>query len=335
MRVLITGATGFLGGRILEEFAQCKEFNQILATGRKFSADNKVLAPNVAYLLGDLSNQNFVNSLFEHPIDCVINCAGLSSPWGSQEAFYKANYLTQKYLVEASSRVGVQRYIFISTPSIYFDFDDHIGITEQTILPKKLVNEYAVTKIMAEKVLSESSLNYMILRPRALVGRGDTVIMPRVIRSFREGKLMVMGDGQNMVDLTPVSNMVQAVKLAVFAQANKCRDDFNISNGRPVNLWKSINYVLERIGLSRVEKQMSYKKLLAIAGFLEWKARFFKLKKEPVLTKYSVGILAKSFTFDISKAREKLGYHPIQTTEEAIEEFAVWFKKKEDDEGEI
>ena len=333
MNVLITGATGFLGGRILEAFAKDATFDYILGTGRKFSSDNKVLAPNVEYLLGDLSNQDFVNTLFERPIDVVINCAGLSSPWGSREAFYQANYLTQKYLVEASERVGVKRFVFISTPSIYFDFNDHLDITEETILPQKLVNEYAVTKVMAEKLLKASSLDYMILRPRALVGRGDTVIMPRVIRSFKEGKLMVMGDGKNRVDLTPVSNMVQAVKLAVLAKAALCRDDFNISNGEPVSLWQSIDYVLERIGLARVEKQMSYKKLLLIAGFLEWKARFFKLKKEPVLTKYSVGILAKSFSFDITKAREKLGYKPVQTTQEAIEEFAVWYKNKDNDKG--
>jgi len=109
MNVLITGATGFLGGRILEEFSRRPEFNKILGTGRKFSTDNKVLAPNVEYLLGDLTNLDFVDSLFEQPIDVVINCAGLSSPWGSRDAFYQANYLTQKYLLEASERVGVKR----------------------------------------------------------------------------------------------------------------------------------------------------------------------------------------------------------------------------------
>ena len=67
---------------------------------------------------------------------------------------------------------------------------------------------------------------------------------------------------------------------------------------------------------------------------MEFKARLSP-GKEPVLTKYSVGVLAKSFTLDIEKAKTKLNYYPKQTTSESIEEFVQWYKKKNNDKSEI
>ncbi|WP_296620037.1 NAD-dependent epimerase/dehydratase family protein, partial [Marivirga sp.] len=203
---------------------------------------------------------------------------------------------------------------------------DSIKVRENSPLPKHMVNNYANTKWMAECMLRESSLPYVILRPRALVGRGDTVIMPRLIRSRLEGKLKIMGSGNNMVDLTPVSNMVEAVRLSIFTP--NCNEAYNISNGEPVNLWESINSILTAIGLPAIKNKIPYPILYLAALIMEFNARFLN-GKEPVLTRYSVGVLAKTFTFEIQKAKEKLNYKPIQTTAQAMEEFVKWYKEKE------
>ena len=191
-----------------------------------------------------------------------------------------------------------------------------------------MVNSYAATKWKAEQLLKSAGLTYITLRPRALIGAGDTVIMPRLVRSYREGKLKIMGNGNNTVDLTPVSSMVQAIWLAIITDEKNCNDIYNISNGEPVNLWESINYVLSEMGHTIIQKKLPYSLLYAVASFMEWKARTFKLKQEPVLTKYSVGILTKSFTFNIEKAQRKLGYQPKQSTREAIDEFVAWYQSQ-------
>ena len=63
--------------------------------------------------------------------------------------------------------------------------------------------------------MRSSNLPYVIFRPRALIGRGDHVIMPRVINAFEKNKLKIVGDGENLVDLTPVSNVVDAILLSI------------------------------------------------------------------------------------------------------------------------
>lgn len=330
MHVLITGATGFLGGRILKEFSEYKELTKITATGRILASENRIQKGHIQYVLGDLTDGLFVQSLFSDAVDIVVNCASLSSPWGSYKDFYTANCTTQKHLISVSIKANVKRFIYISSPSIYFNFKHVFNLNEDSPLPKVLVNQYAVTKLEAESYLKDSGLSYVTLRPRALIGEGDTVIMPRLIRSFKEGRLKIMGDGENIVDLTSVRNMVQAVWLAINTSEENCSQAYNITNSEPVNLWKSINTVLTLTGYGKIEKKVPYAVLYMIATLMEWKSRLLKTN-EPILTRYSVGILSKSCTFDVQKAKSRLGYNPIQSTHEAIVEFAEWHNKNRHD----
>jgi len=328
MNILVTGATGFLGNRIVQALLLKGEVKNILATGRKINTYNKaILSPKVKYQLGDLTDKPFVQSLFQDSIDIVINCASLSSPWGTYDAFYKANCNTQSNLIELSEQAKIKRFIYISSPSIYFDFKNSTAINETTPLPEKLVNNYAITKVEAEKMIADSDLEYVILRPRALVGAGDTVIMPRMIRSYEEGKLKIIGTGENEVDLTSVSNFVDAIWLAITTETSNCNTDYNITNGKPVRLWDAINYMLEKLGYAKITKKMSASILYKIAYLMELKSKYITKKREPVLTRYSVGILANSVWFDISKAKNKLRYIPKQSTLEAMDEFLEWHSK--------
>lgn len=330
MRILITGATGFLGSKTLESFANKTAFDHIIATGRTLTPDRKVHKEHVTYRLGELSDPDFVASLFTEPIDMVINCASLSSPWGAYDEFYQANIVTQQLLIEQCLKHDVQRFIYISSPSVYFRFSDQYNVTEETPLPRQLVNDYARTKLEAERLLDMAGLPYITLRPRALVGAGDTVIMPRLVRSYEEGKLKIMGSGKNLVDLTPVSNMVDAIYLATQAEQDACNEVYNIANGQPIELWRAINQILEKIGYLPITKKIPYWLLMSAASMMEFTAKYLKGNKEPTLTRYSVGVLAHSFTLNIDKARTKLGYEPKQTVQEAMNEFAYWYKQQKD-----
>lgn len=302
---------------------------KITATGRTLKPGNTTESSKVNYVLGDLSEEGFVKTLFEETVDIVINCASISSPWGTYDSFYAANYLSQKHLIALSKKHKVSRYIYIGTPSIYFDYNTRLGIIEQDYIPAEMVNYYAKTKWMAEKLLEESGLTYVTMRPRALIGAGDTVIMPRLIRSHKEGRLRIMGDGKNIADLTPVSNFIDAIWLAINAEEKQCNTDYNISNGDSEPLWPNIQTVLIGIGMKPMKKKTPYWLLYAIAYLMEKKATYMGTEKEPILTRYSVGILAKSFSFDITKARKELGFEPRQTIHEAIQEFATWYIKNE------
>ncbi|MCE7990472.1 MAG: NAD-dependent epimerase/dehydratase family protein [Roseivirga sp.] len=328
MKILVTGATGFLGFRIVEKLAG--EGINVVAAGRKIADNHYVDNSNVVYKLGSLEDDQYVASLFGTKPEMVINCASLSSPWGKYETYYQSNVLSQKNLINESKKAGVIRFIYISSPTIYYRHKHVLGVKESDLLPSSPVNNYAKTKLEAEVLLKTSGLNYITLRPRALIGRGDTVIMPRLIRAYREGKLRVIGDGQNLADLTCVGNVVLAVECAMKAPHEALGKAYNISNGSPVKLWPTINGMFDALGYARIKKRIPINVAMMAAWLMEKKS-ILSGYAEPALTRYSVGVLAYSMTLDISQARKLLDYESVQTTEEGIREFVDWYKTQQHD----
>jgi len=324
MNILLTGATGFLGFRTLERLVQLSEVKSIVASGRVLRDSRKIIHPKVNYILGDLADEGFVNSIIKN-IEVVINTASLSSPWGSDELFYTSNVLSQKNIINASKIKGVSKIIYISSPSIYYNGEDRLLIKESEPLPKKFVNNYSKTKREAENLLQQSYLNYIIIRPRAIIGRGDTVIMPRLIKAHSEGRLRIIGSGENVVDLTSVENVVESIVLSINAPKKALNETYNITDGKPIKLWEAINVVFKGIGRKQIDKKVKFNFAYFVASILEVVSILFT-KKEPSLTKYSVGVLSKTFTLDISKAKKLLNYTPVVTTEQSIEEFINWYK---------
>lgn len=327
MNILLTGATGFLGFRTLERLVQLSSVRKIVATGRILRKSREILNPKVEYVLGDLKDKLFVSTILKD-IDIVINTASLSSPWGSEDDFYLANVLTQKHIITSSENLGVKRFIYISSPSIYYNGEDRIMVKENDPLPTRFVNNYSKTKREAEVLLENSNLNYIIIRPRAIIGRGDTVIMPRLIKAHSDGRLKIIGNGENKVDLTSVNNVVESIILSMNAPDGALNNAYNITDRNPVSLWSSINSVLKGIGKEKVNKTVNFRVAYFAAFLLEFVSRWIT-KKEPSLTRYSVGVLSKNFTLDVSKAEKLLNYNPVITTEKSIEEFINWYKENE------
>lgn len=318
-KVLITGANGFLGGRVVEDFVD-KGF-EVTATGRQDEFTNKLL--NCKYIKADLESEVQVNRMMEY-FDCIIHCAAKSSPWGSYEEFYKANYLATSYILQAAKFWKVPKIIFISTPSVYFTFGDRWNIKESDPLPHPMVNHYASTKYIAEQLLLESSIPTIALRPRAMIGRGDTVIMPRLLKAYTEGRLRIIGDGKNIVDLTPVSNVVHSIHDAINAKEEAWNQAYNITAGQPLSLWDTIERLFEKLNLDFPKKKIPF----GIAFYFAWANEFYGRwvsNKEPALTRYSVGILKYSMTMDISKAKELLNFVPQQSVESGMDEFVNWW----------
>jgi len=327
LKILLTGATGFLGFRTLEKLIGIHNISKIIATGRVLKKTHKINHPKATYILGDLTDKKFVQQLVAQ-VDYIIHTAALSSPWGKYEEFRDANLISQINLIEAATQNRIHKFIFISTPSLYFNSLHRFNIKESDPLPRKFINAYAETKRLAEIELEKSTIPYIIFRPRALTGRGDTVIMPRLIRAFDEGKLKIIGTGKNIVDLTSVANVVDAIILGLNATSEATNEIYNISNDEPVYLWEKIDLVLKLLNKNLSPKKVPYQVVNTLAHFLEGKS-ILTNRKEPALTIYSAGTLAKSFTMDISKAKTLLGFKPKINTDEAIYEFINWYIENE------
>jgi len=124
--------------------------------------------------------------------DAVVHAAALSAPWGSPAAFQAQNVDATPHMLSFARASGSGKFVFISSSSAYYRHGDQLGITEETPFPERPINRHAATKVEGERLVRESGLETVILRPRAVFGPGDTVVFPRIrqgpwraIRRFR------------------------------------------------------------------------------------------------------------------------------------------------------
>jgi nucleoside-diphosphate-sugar epimerase len=157
-----------------------------------------------------------------------------------------------------------------------------------------------------------------------MIGPGDTSLLPRIVASARRGRLPQIGNGENLVDLTYVENVAQAIMLSMTAPAARGKT-YHITNGEPRPLWPLIRSVCERLGVSSRFRPLPYRLAYWLGAALEMKAAC--CGGEPPLTRYTVAILGRTQTYNITAARRDLGYEPRIALDEGIERTLAYFEE--------
>jgi nucleoside-diphosphate-sugar epimerase len=328
MHILVTGATGGLGRNAVEFLL--KSGVRVTATGRNVQVGAALNKHGAHFVACDLSNADAstLASLVNN-VDVVWHCAALSSPWGNREAFEASNIIATERLLTVAGNAGVQKFVHISTPAIYFDFKHHYNVAEDFCAAKP-ANEYARTKIIAETKVAQAAekftnMHCVILRPRAIFGPHDQVLIPRLqaIMARKNGRLPLPRGGKTMIDMTYVENVVHAMWLATNLVNIPSASIFNISNDQP----ELIANVLQKLFVGALKEKMHivnvpYKIVAVAAASMEFISNF--TKSEPSLTRYSAGVMAFDMTLNINHAKNLLGYQPIISMDEGILRTAKW-----------
>lgn len=328
MKMLVTGGTGFLGQKLVYRLVEMG--HQVTVIGRNKKVGEKLKRDGVSFIQTDLREEERVIEAC-HQQDYVFHVAALSSPWGDYQEFYESNVVSTQHVIKGCKKHKVKRLIHVSTPSIYFKYEDRFNISEKDPLPTKFVNHYASTKFLAEKEIDkafEEGLPVITIRPRALFGPDDTTIIPRLIKANEKGFIPLINKGKVLMDITYVENVVDALLLCMDSPKHTLGKKYNITNGEPVYLIDVLTTMFERLNEPFRTKEIPFKMAYLLAGGLEFISKTLLRGKEPVLTQYTAGVLAKSQTLDITEARKDLGYNPKVTIDEGINLFIDWWKKQ-------
>lgn len=326
MKSLVTGATGFLGGALTRRLHGMGW--DVTALGRNPLRLNELEDEGIRPLRADVTKKDDLFAACKNQ-EVVFHCAALPSPWGNYEKFYQANVIGARNVVRACLENGVKRLVHVSTPSIYFDYNSRLGVKEADPLPEP-ISAYAATKLLAEEEIDKgfaAGLAVISIRPRALFGEGDTVIFPRLLSRLKSSRLPILGDGENIVDLTYIQNVVDALLLCAESPQNTLGKKYNISNGEPVKIWQLVNRICDELNLPRPTRKISYKTANVVATVIEFIYSLIPYSPEPPLTRLTVSMLAHSTTLDISAAKAELGYQPRVSVEEGVERFLKWWKE--------
>lgn len=326
MDVLVTGATGFLGGALARRLAT--EGVPVTGTGRDAAAGAALERDAVRFVRLDLADAGAVRAAVAGHTH-VVHSAALAAPWGPLRAFWAANVVGTAHVVEACRAEGVARLVHVSTPSVYFHLDSRTDVREDDPLPALPVNPYAATKLVADRLVQAAvadGLDALLFRPRAVYGPGDRTVLPRLIRALETGRLPVVGDGTNVVSLTFLDHAVDGLVRGLRAPKGLAGRVYNLADAEPVPIWPFINRLCDRLGLPRPRRRVPVGGLMAAAGVMEWGYRRFRPGAEPVLTRYGVGVVGQTQTLSIEAARHDLGYAPWVSPEDGLERFAAWWE---------
>ncbi len=309
-RVLVTGATGGLGLSLVA--ALRAQGYVVRATGRNASAGQRLAAAGAEFMAAELTGSENAARLCRG-MDSVIHAAALSSPWGRDADFRKINVDTTQALLDAARREGCRRFVFVSSPSIYARPLDQFGLTESDPLPQHFLNAYAATKAEAERrVLAANDPEFacVSLRPRAIVGPDDQVLLPRFLRLIEKGVFPLVRGGTAQIELTDARDATRALILAEDRAPELGGQAFNISGGQAVTIKATVVALAQALGRPVRFVHLPFTPMRWAAAGMEAVARALPGRPEPPLTVYSLCTLAFSQTFDLSRARMALGFAP-------------------------
>ncbi|MDC9592158.1 NAD-dependent epimerase/dehydratase family protein [Xenorhabdus sp. IM139775] len=336
MKILVTGATSGLGRNAVDYLLSQGE--EVVATGRDPQAGALLAQMGAEFRRAELATLT-VEEAVELMSDCdaVWHCAAKSSPWGDPDEFERINLTATSRLAQAAGIGSIRRFVHISTPAVYFNFSHQQQITEDQ-RSQHFANDYARTKFLAEACISQlihryPDTTYIILRPRGLFGPHDRVLLPRLLSQVKasKGVMALPAGGRNVLDITYVMNVVHAMSLATQCEGLQSGAIYNITNQQPQPLAKILGQLFDEMQFDYRIKSLPYPLLYGVAAILEGIARF--TRKEPLLTRYTIGASYYSMTLDNSKAREELGYSPIYSMEEGIHLTASWLKQTDQQTG--
>lgn len=315
MKILVTGGTGFLGRHLTA--ALLERGHEVHLLGRNFAQAQALLARGAIPVRADLRNSSAATSACAG-MDIVYHAGALSTPWGKRTDFYATNVGGTEAVLAGCQKHNVRRLIYVSSPSAVFDGKDQKLVTEDVAYPRRFTSIYSLTKKLGEDRVNAAAagIQTVIVRPKAIFGPGDQTLLPRLVAAARQDRLPQIGDGRNLVDLTYVDNVVHALLLATESPAAVGKT-YTITNGEHIPLWDIIREVLKRLGLSTRLRQLPFPVALGAASLMEMRASL--TGKEPLLTRYSVMILARTQTYDISAAQRDLGYTPQVSLADGIE----------------
>lgn len=222
MKVLITGGGGFLGSAVARMLAD--RGDDVTALGRN---DYPALVQaGIKCVRADIRDAAAVAGACAG-MDGVIHTAAIAAIWGRRRDFFEINVDGTRNVLEACRQQGVSRLVYTSSPSVVFGAEPLSGVDESQPYPSKFLALYPQTKAMAEQMVlaaNGGSLATLALRPHLIFGPGDPHLIPRVIERARSGRLAIVGDGDNLVDITYIDNAASAHVLALDALAFPSRD---------------------------------------------------------------------------------------------------------------
>ncbi len=321
-KVLITGASGFLGYHIIN--AAVENGYDVYAAIRKSSNIQHLEGLPIHYVAPDYKDIAALEKLFEEKqFDYVIHAAGITKTNDEAEYDLVNNIYTQNLAMAAAKNKKVKRFVFVSSLAALGPLKNTgQNITEDTI--PNPVTAYGKSKLNAENNLKKAGIAFTILRPTAIYGPREKDIFI-VTKTLNSGVDAYIGRVNQRLSFVYGADMgVVAVK--ALKQTGCGSASYNITDGNSYSRYAYADIVKKILGKKAVRFHLPLP-VIKVIFFAAEKINKAMNRVAPVSIEKLNELMAESWVCDISKAKKDLGFEPKFDLEKGLTATINWYKE--------
>lgn len=319
MKVLVTGATGFVGGHLVKRLIN--DGYSVRALVRK-GRDIRGFDGRVEISYGDITESDSLDNAVRN-VDVVYHLAAMVKEAGVPDSlFWKVNVEGTRNLLEVSHRLGIKRFIHVSTCGVHGDIKNPPASEDSPFNPEDI---YQKTKIESEKIafgFKEKGLPVVIIRPTGIYGPGDARLF-KLFKLIKGRKFFMVGDGKTFFHPVHIDDLIDSLLLAGNVPEAE-GEAFIIGGERYLTLEELTRIIARTLGVSLWRIHLPVFPVRALAIAMEFV--FKPLRIEPPLFRRRVDFFTKNRAFDISKAKRILGYKPKVDIKEGVRLTVDWYR---------
>jgi len=317
-QVFVTGGSGFIGSRLIRRLVT--DGHRVRALVRSDAAERSVAASGAEPVRGDVTDVRSLPSA-ARGADLAFHAAAHVGEWGPLREFEAVNVDGTAAVIHACRAEGVRRLVHVSTEAVLLAGEPLVNVDETAPLRPDSKSPYCSTKARAEQLVRDANddgLETVCVRPRFVWGAGDTTVLPSLVDAVRSNKFAWIGGGEQLTSTTHVDNAVEGLVLG--AERGKPGGVYFVTDGEPVVFREFVSRLLGTQGIAPPDRSVPLPpaKRGAAMGETIWKV--LPLSASPPLTRMAVWVSSLETTIDISLARQELGYEPVRTIEDGLQE---------------
>ncbi len=326
MTVLVTGASGFLGGRLAQMLVERGDAVRVLA---RASSDLRHLSQlQIQVERGDLGDAAALD-LAMRGVRVVYHCAACSTDWAPLAAYRAANVAGTQNLLDAAVRARtVERFLHVSTTDVYgyprVPCDESAAMRDVGL-------PYNRTKIQGEEAVwrthRERGLPVTVVRPATIYGPRGKDFVVEIATLLRQRLMLLIDGGRARGGFTYVDNVATAMMQAAMHPATLGRA-YNISDGAGTTWREYTNALADALGYRRPWLSLPFRVALPLGAAMEVPFGLLRAKTRPLLTRHAVHLLGQDQEFPTIRAREEFGFAPQVPLAEGIALSVAWLRSR-------
>ncbi len=327
MKVLVTGAAGFLGGHLIDMLIE--RGDEIRAMVRPVEDSTYVRSlKGVEVVYGDLTDEESLKRAVEG-VQRVYNVGAKTGPWGLEDVYRAINVQGLASLINVSMEAGVERIVHASSITVY---GHHLhGLVTEDYPFHAEDNPYSRTKIAGEKLIAnlvkDRGAPVVIVRPGWIYGPRDNASFGKYVARVESGKFFLMGSGNNIVPVVYVRDVAQGLIKAGDAGDEVIGRAYTLAGAQRVTQAEYLNTIADALGVPHLKWQVPFPALYLAGRTAElvWQAMGRRGSAPPPFTTYGVTLQGGEQAFSIERARRELGYAPEYDIERGVAEGVRWY----------